>query len=43
MNLVGINKQNCLIFFKDSDGNKITDSNKVANNFNDFLLILVLN
>ena len=36
MCLVGINKQNCLIFFKDSHGNKITDSNKIANNFDDF-------
>ena len=23
-------------FFKDSDGNKITDSKKIANNFNEF-------
>ena len=36
MCLVGINKQNCLIFKKNSDGNKITNSNKIANNFNDF-------
>ena len=43
-NVLGRNKQTKLPeFFKDSDGNKITDSNKVANNFNDFLLILVLN
>ena len=34
--MVGISKQNYLIFFKDPDGNKITDSNKIANNFNDF-------
>ena len=31
-------------FFKDPDGNKITDSNKIANNLTGFfLLILVLN
>ena len=43
-NLLGRNKQTKLPdFFKDPDGNKITDPNKIANNFNDFLLILVLN
>ena len=36
-NVLGRNKQTKLPdFFKDSDGNKITDSNKIANNFNDF-------
>ena len=42
-NVLGRNKQTKLPdFFKDPDGNKITDSNKIANN-NFFLLILVLN
>ena len=36
-NILGRNKQTKLPdFFKDPDGNKITDSNKIANNFNDF-------
>ena len=36
-NVVGRNKQTKLPdLFKDADGNKITDSNKIANNFNDF-------
>ena len=36
-NLLGRNKQTKLPdFFKDPDGNKITGSNKIANNFNDF-------
>ena len=36
-NVLGRNKQTKLPdFFKDPDGNKITDSNKIANNFNDF-------
>ena len=38
-NVLGRNKQTkiALFFFKDSDGNKIIDLNKIANNFNDFL------
>ena len=36
-NLLGRNKKSKLPdFFKDTDGNKITDSNEIANNFNDF-------
>ena len=36
-NLLGRNKKPKLPdFFKDSDGNKLTDSNEIANNFNDF-------
>ena len=36
--VLGRNKQTKLPdLLKDSDGNKITDSNKIANNFNDFL------
>ena len=36
-NVFGRNKQTKLPdFFNDSDGNKITDSNKIANNLNDF-------
>ena len=36
-NLLGRNKKSKLPdFFKDTDGNKITDSNEIANNFNNF-------
>ena len=36
-NLLGRNKKSKLLdFFKDTDGNKITDSNDRADNFNDF-------
>ena len=36
-NLLGRNKKSKLPdFFKDTDGNKITDSNEIADNFNDF-------
>ena len=35
INLLGRNKKSKLPdFFKDTDGNKITDSNEIANNFN---------
>ena len=36
-NVLGRNKKSKLPdFFKDTDGNKITDSNEIADNFNDF-------